>query len=459
VHEHFDDLTRILGSGLSRRETLRLIVGGLAAAVAGPFFPRKAWALTCDDEFCPLNPQDCKTFNQVVCVAPGSFSGCRYHPGQCIPQAPHCTKEIIIIDDCPQAKPMCVKRGNDVACVECETVEHCKKKQSKVCCSGECCPKNQKSCCGKNMICCVEEAECVSDRCCAKGTKVVCAGQCCPKDQKKCCGNPALCCTACQECKDNRCVETHCKGKTCCAKVDGSDHYCCDLQKECCSVKDVCVPKRGMSESRIDSVAAAAAVQMSVTVRDQRGIGTIVAVKKDNATVEIPPFSEGATEVVVTATKIDPEERAVVRLQVCPPASCGCPTCCGFVDPVIAELRVPPNGGRIRESFAGIPAFEHFLTVQNGSPGLRSLRINVNGHWVGLLRLQPDEIRTVDLAPHMIPKKNIITLAGEGKPGSRALILIGDLPGAGQPEASIVPPLVRWETGAARPGVNLHWGN
>ncbi|HKH43838.1 MAG TPA: hypothetical protein VKM72_04160 [Thermoanaerobaculia bacterium] len=216
-----------------------------------------------------------------------------------------------------------------------------------------------------------------------------------------------------------------------------------------------------MRESRIDEVASAAqAVQMSVTVRDQRGIGTITPVKQDNATLDIPPFQPGDTEVVVTATKIDAKKRAFVQLQVCPPGSCGCAGCCGLIDPVVAELRIPAGRGRVRESFSDIPVFEHLLVVQNGSPGLRSVRINVNGRWVGWLHLGPDEIQTVDLEPYMLQAANVVTLIGAGAPGSSALALISDLPAAGDGAGTaVLPSRVRWQPATQQADLDLHWGH
>lgn len=214
-------------------------------------------------------------------------------------------------------------------------------------------------------------------------------------------------------------------------------------------------------DSRIQALTVAGqTVQMSVTVRDERGIGTITPIQLENAMVDIPSFPEGATEVVVIATKVDPEKRAFVQLQVCPPASCKCPDCCGVVDPVISELQVPPGAIRVRESFPDIPDFEHFVTVQNGSPGLRTLRLSVNGLRVGALRLAPDQVQTVDIARYMAGTQNLVTVAGEGEPGSRALVLVSDLPaGDGKSGNRTVPPRVRWETESKAPGVNLHFGS
>lgn len=437
--DRFDHFTRIAGSGLPRREALRLIAGGLAAAALAHLFPRAAWGEEGCTPFQPCPPGGCATHNSLTCETRNTIRTCTYSCQDAV-----CTGKPVD-NVCPQELPVCVVIDRGPECVECERASDCKKQKSQVCCNNQCCPKDQTKCCGDR--CCPEDKECCGRECCTKG---------------KCC-NGVCCDDACHQCKDGQCVQAHCtdeKKPVCCLKKDGSGHYCC-TKDQCCGLDtDDCMAKTGMKESRIDAVTAAGkAVQMHVTVRDHRGIGTIVTTRHDNATVRIAPFREGETEVGVTATKIDPQARAVVQLLVCPPAACGCLECCGVVDPVIAELRVFPGRSRVKESFAGIPSSEHVLSVQNGSPGLRLLHVNVNGRWAGLLPLGAAQIRTADLAPFLLAEQNIVTLTGEGTPGSHALVLIGDLPAAGSAEKSpAVPPPVRWETGPGRPDVDLHWG-
>lgn len=416
MHERFDDLARALGSGLSRRETFRLLAGATLTA----FFPRAAWGADCPPMDCPKKPATCEQFNKARCLTPKTYKGCFYfgtqqcydHPND-IKQCSYTPTELT--QNCPNTNPVCLEGGQTVLC-------------------------------------------------CPKGTQVACQGQCCPPDQMKCCGEAEICCGFCDECKDDKCVRTRCtkvnssgKQQICCPKPNGSVD-CCDPDKQCCRAKG-CEKKTAVENSRISEVAAAKAVQISVAVRDQRGIGTITPVELDNATLQIPPFSEGATEVVVLATKIDPTQRAAVQIQVCPVASCGCPQCCGLIDPAVAELRVPPGRTRVRESFAGVPASEPFVTVQNGSPGFRWVRLDVNGVRVGFLPLLPDQVQTVNVAPYMMGLENVVTVTGQGEPGSGALVLVSDLPaGDGKSTAWAAPPRVRWEPVARRPEVNLHWG-
>lgn len=118
---------------------------------------------------------------------------------------------------------------------------------------------------------------------------------------------------------------------------------------------------------------------------------------------------------------------------------------------------VPEGRSRIRKSFSDIPARERYLTIENGRPGLRRLHVNVNGIWVERLRLRRGQVQMLDLAQHMLPEENIVTLVGEGRPGSSALILISDVPGTG--DASGANPLrIECQPGTWRPGVSMHWG-
>src|SRR4051794_31293929 len=79
----FDDLTRALGSGLSRREAFRLVAGGAAGAYLNAFWPNLVLAANphnVSPDYCKNGGQACFVsgeraccFPGLTCCAPGSF--------------------------------------------------------------------------------------------------------------------------------------------------------------------------------------------------------------------------------------------------------------------------------------------------------------------------------------------------------------------------------------------------
>jgi len=152
------------------------------------------------------------------------------------------------------------------------------------------------------------------------------------------------------------------------------------------------------------------------------GLATVVPTIHQNCTVTYS-FTPGTTSVVrVTATKIDGSRSARVELQVTDQA--GNVIVC---DPVIANIEVPRGSGQITRTFKGIPDFEHFLTVTNGSPGVSRLAATINGRSAVLLRLGDGETSTGSF-PELMRSgaKNVVRLTAFGRPGSHALVIIGD---------------------------------
>lgn len=265
-------------------------------------------------------------------------------------------------------------------------------------------------------------------------------------------------CTACGPDTPVNCGNGSCchKGEKCC--VGKGTCECCN-NKECC--KDgKCQPQGG---GRISSVRTGPPSEMDMAVWSALGIKTIAVYKTVNATVTIAPFNAGTTEpVVCTATKIDQKKPAVALMKVCPEASgiAAADDCCFVCDPILTTLQVPKGRERIRESFTEIPDAEHYVTIQNGHPGLRKLHVFVNGQRAAVLRVGPKGVQTADIAAAMTPgSQNIITLTGQGRPGASALVLISDVPGPeGTGAGSTYRPLVEWDSSTSAEGVNMRWG-
>lgn len=171
-----------------------------------------------------------------------------------------------------------------------------------------------------------------------------------------------------------------------------------------------------------------------------------------NVTVNLPA---GTVKVVVEGTRIDPTKRASYDAQVFDL----CAQFSGRVDPVITRVEIGDEGVVSRQVLTDIPSFEHYASIQNGEPGLRTLRLIVNGHLHVLSGLADGQNVAVDLGAAMVPgKENTVVLEGEGAAGSSALVIIGDSPtgvGSAAVQVVVAPPTLRVErTG---PGLELSW--
>jgi hypothetical protein len=151
------------------------------------------------------------------------------------------------------------------------------------------------------------------------------------------------------------------------------------------------------------------------------GLCAIEVLHATNASVDIPSFAPGEPgPVIVTATKTDQTQSSTIQLRV---ENCeGLTTVC---DPVLS-LVVREAGNPVRHSFSGIPQAESTIEVHNGTPGLRNVKVTVNGVPFRAA-LRDGEVWTLDAASAMLPgETNIVTIEGRGKPGGSALVVVHD---------------------------------
>lgn len=100
------------------------------------------------------------------------------------------------------------------------------------------------------------------------------------------------------------------------------------------------------------------------------------------------------------------------------------PTFACTIDPITTTLRI--GSGHIDvQSLNMIPRAEHFIEIHNGSPGLRWLRIVVNGRYYRSLSLQSGTTN-IDAAAAMNREENTLTFTGQGETGSFADINVSD---------------------------------
>jgi YVTN family beta-propeller protein len=166
-------------------------------------------------------------------------------------------------------------------------------------------------------------------------------------------------------------------------------------------------------------------LQADVTIQNKvDGISSISLATAVNCTVT-PPLPENFSppnkgEIPLTATKTDQTKSAQFGFSACPPVGLCCP-----IDPIFTVLELT-TGRWVRQSFAGVPPAEHFVTVTNGDPGLNRLHIKVNSEDFTTLSLRDNETRSLDVAAAMTEKANTISLTGTGELGASASVVIGD---------------------------------
>ena len=159
--------------------------------------------------------------------------------------------------------------------------------------------------------------------------------------------------------------------------------------------------------------------QVKITVQDlDSGLQSITVTKNVNATVDVSAFTPGTkAPVVVTGTKTDQSKGAQVGLRATDVA--GNVTDC---DPELLTIK-PGEVQRIRD----VPRSEHRLTLSNGSPGLRTLRVTVNRKTFELGHLRSSEVRVLDISSAMVAgSHNTITIRGYGRRGSSADVVLSD---------------------------------
>jgi hypothetical protein len=162
-----------------------------------------------------------------------------------------------------------------------------------------------------------------------------------------------------------------------------------------------------------------------VDVQDsESGIQSIVVTRLSNATVAFNPnpVPVGYTGLVtVTATKIDLSKGSRLELRVTDME--GNVTLC---DPVEVEVS-RTTGQPVSQTFTEIPERERWVDVVNGTPGVTSLSLRVNGRTFQIAGLKAGEKRRLDIASAMRPgDTNTITLTPTGQPGGSAWVLIHD---------------------------------
>jgi len=163
---------------------------------------------------------------------------------------------------------------------------------------------------------------------------------------------------------------------------------------------------------------------MQIVVQDSdTGLAAINVTYTKNITVDIAGFVFGTkSPVTVTGTAIDP--LAHIGLTFIAIDLNGNETTC---DPIVTRV-VRENGKPADQTFTGLPDFESKVTVSNGSPGVRTVDVVVNGITFKVNGLDAGEVRTFDVASAMLPgTDNVISITAHGGGGAgSALVMVAN---------------------------------
>jgi hypothetical protein len=153
------------------------------------------------------------------------------------------------------------------------------------------------------------------------------------------------------------------------------------------------------------------------------GLKSIVVNTTTNAVTPPPVFAPGEKgEVDVTSTKINESQSSVVKLTVTDVA--GNVTVC---DPVLATVAIHRAGQPSKQTYTHLARSESKVRLINGTPGIRTVAIRVNGHALKQIRLASSQTRIVNVARWMRRgNNNKITVVARGAVGTNATILISD---------------------------------
>ena len=210
------------------------------------------------------------------------------------------------------------------------------------------------------------------------------------------------------------------------AASDGTSPILSDIRIEAASAGDSGAPFCALTATGTN---ASGRKFIQVTTRDSgTGLQSIVVTKATNLDAVVPPFTPGTTgNVVVTATKIDQVKSSQLALRVTDVQ--GNVTDC---DPVDVTIGPETRWGSLK-ILGGIPAAEGTVTITNGSPGLGSVVVVVNGTRFEAAGLQHGEVRTLNVASAMRPGDNntFVLRAVGGRGAASANVLIWD--GVGTP--------------------------
>jgi len=145
--------------------------------------------------------------------------------------------------------------------------------------------------------------------------------------------------------------------------------------------------------------------------------------------MRVPQLDTAAPICVPAGVRNGPRPSSTSRSRIPTPVEMRVTDMAGNVtvcDPILALLIRDPGKQEV-QTFTGVPGAEHVLTVYNGSPGIATLEVWVNGKKEKLKGLQNGETATFDLGATMKAKDgNTVSVKVGGRPGSSANMMLWD---------------------------------
>jgi hypothetical protein len=167
--------------------------------------------------------------------------------------------------------------------------------------------------------------------------------------------------------------------------------------------------------------------QAITTFRDTgTGLSELLVTRSENADTVVPPFTVGTTDpVVVTSTKIDQTQRA--RIEIIATDLAGKRSVCDPIHTLVVRTTGNQQATTDARTSHDVPFAENKVTIINGSEGLATLEVTVNGRKFKASGLKDGETVTLDISSALNPgDNNVVSLKGTGKPGSWADVFIWD---------------------------------
>jgi len=178
----------------------------------------------------------------------------------------------------------------------------------------------------------------------------------------------------------------------------------------------------------VTGVIAGPPKQIQITAQDAgSGMQSIVVNTSTNATTVVPPFTTGTTSgIVVTSTKLNQSASAVIGLTATD--VCGNSTIFDPLDVSLGEARGIQSLTETSRSVtaSGISDVEHYVMIQNGNPGVKSVTVTVNGKRFEIANLKNGETRRgIDIGSAMTKgEPNTVQFRSKGKLGAGAIAVI-----------------------------------
>jgi hypothetical protein len=240
--ELFDDISRMVGSRIPRREIIRLTAGALAGSALTALWPTRVRARrqACND------PNGFQVIGQATVPF---FGGCgsandaaALTKARAAAETDSKAKSKQCPAECPvpqriSSHPTTLCSCTNFSCKETVTLTDkyiCTCDPQRACNNNDICCPDPQICVGGNT-CCASENAC-GNACCGTGTF------CCGRGASLCCGNDKYCCggLACCNSHDECCgYNTCCKPpKYCCGSI------CCDTEAQCCAYNVCCTPQQ-----------------------------------------------------------------------------------------------------------------------------------------------------------------------------------------------------------------------